>query len=70
METVKEICASAAWQWGEERLGVLAHLLECRGYSVGIRKAVGGGQGGDCLKNLRHRFLRCKIPGEHWRAIS
>lgn len=45
-------------------LNALAIGLQSQGYAVSIRKAVGGGSGGECLKNLRHSFLRCSMPGE------
>jgi len=44
-------------------LNALAVGLQSQGYAVSIRKAVGGGNGGECLKNLRHSFLRCSMPG-------
>jgi integrase len=38
---------------------VLAESLTRRGFSVRVRRAVGGGEGSTCLHNLRHTFLIC-----------
>lgn len=37
----------------------LAEALSQLGYSVAIRESLGGGSGGQCLRNLRHSFLCC-----------
>lgn len=42
----------------------LAKVLEGMGYDVCIRTALGGGEGVDCLRNLRHNFLVVRSPGE------
>lgn len=41
----------------------LAEELGQLGYAVAIRESLGGGSGGQCLRNLRHAFLCC-MPGE------
>lgn len=40
-------------------------LREQGGYDVRIRTALGGGGGGDCLRNLRHQFLTLNMTGRH-----
>ena len=35
----------------------LAERLLARGHTVTVRTALGGGGGGECLRNLRHVFL-------------
>lgn len=42
---------------------LLGQKLQRLGYRVAIRTALGGGDGQDCLKNLRHTFLTCTAPG-------
>jgi len=46
----------------------LAKVLEGMGYGVTIRTALGGGEGADCLRNLRHNFLVIRVPGESSRT--
>lgn len=44
---------------------LLAHLAEgltARGYDVAVTHALGGGSGGECLRNLRHTFLSVTVP--------
>eukprot|EP00798_Chlamydomonas_sp_ICE-L_P023284 gene23284-30519_t len=41
----------------------LAELLSDSGYSVTARTALGGGEGSDCLRNLRHSFVIAEPPG-------
>ncbi len=41
----------------------LAEKLRGRGYDVRIRTALGGGGGGECLRNLRHHFLTLNMTG-------
>jgi uncharacterized protein (TIGR01615 family) len=41
----------------------VAEGLRRLGHSVVIRTALGGGWGGDCLRNLRHTFLWCSVQG-------
>lgn len=42
----------------------LAKAFEAEGYEVCIRTALGGGQGVDCLHNLRHNFLVVRPVGK------
>lgn len=44
----KSVCAAS-----------LAEALSQLGYSVAMRESLGGGSGGQCLRNLRHSFLCC-----------
>lgn len=44
--------------------GSLAGHLTSLGYIVRLRKTVGGGEGSNCLHNLRHEFLSIIVPGE------
>jgi uncharacterized protein (TIGR01615 family) len=50
---------------GEEHLtvGQLADTLRKLGYPVKLRTALGGGWGGNCLRNLRHSFLAVTLSG-------
>ena len=41
----------------------VAEGLRKLGHAVTIRYALGGGGGNECLRNLRHRFLSCRMPG-------
>lgn len=41
----------------------LAQIMSALGYRVQIRTALGGGEGSDCLHNLRHVFLSVTLPG-------
>ncbi|GIL71468.1 hypothetical protein Vretimale_2668 [Volvox reticuliferus] len=40
----------------------LADGLTARGYDVAVTHALGGGSGGECLRNLRHTFLSVSCP--------
>ncbi|GMH40367.1 hypothetical protein BSKO_08271 [Bryopsis sp. KO-2023] len=62
VKSVRELCTDLDGEVSTDQQ-MLARHLQNRGYEVGIRKAVGGGNGGECLKNLRHSFLRCTLPG-------
>ena len=42
----------------------LGKVFEDHGYEVCLRTALGGGQGVDCLHNLRHNFLVIRPPGK------
>lgn len=42
---------------------VLAQSLSRRGYVVKVRRAMGGGPGASCLRQLRHVFLSALSPG-------
>jgi len=50
---------------GAEHLtvGQLADTLRKLGYPVKLRTALGGGWGGNCLRNLRHSFLAVTLNG-------
>ncbi|KAH7623944.1 hypothetical protein Ndes2526B_g01194 [Nannochloris sp. 'desiccata'] len=50
---------------GAEHLtvGQLADTLRKLGYPVKLRTALGGGWGGNCLRNLRHSFLAVTLTG-------
>jgi len=41
----------------------LAQVFEQQGYETCLRTALGGGNGVDCLHNLRHSFLLVRPPG-------
>lgn len=55
-----------AFEEGDARDDVvkLAQKLSNLGYRVHLRNALGGGEGGDCLRNLRHSFLCCSVPSQ------
>jgi uncharacterized protein (TIGR01615 family) len=63
----------AAWERKPDGLGSpleinqwLAKQLKLLGYQhVVVRTALGGGDGMDCLRNLRHVFLTVSPPGAH-----
>ena len=42
---------------------LLAADLQALGYTVSIRRSVGGGFGAEGMNNLNHSFLRCTPPG-------
>lgn len=46
-----------------QSLNALASRLRSLGHPVSIRTALGGGWGGECLRNLRHSFLVCTVTG-------
>lgn len=52
---------------GGERQGLdifeVAEGLRKLGHAVTIRTALGGGGGNECLRNLRHSFLTCRVQG-------
>lgn len=45
-----------------DMLSYLADGLTLRGYDVAVTHALGGGSGGECLRNLRHTFLSVSCP--------
>jgi uncharacterized protein (TIGR01615 family) len=51
---------------GGRQLGIdeLADTLRGQGHDVRIRTALGGGGGGECLRNLRHQFLTLNMTGQ------
>ncbi|KAG2487290.1 hypothetical protein HYH03_014130 [Edaphochlamys debaryana] len=40
----------------------LVAILSALGYRCSLRTALGGGDGADCLRNLRHTFITCDTP--------
>lgn len=38
----------------------LLSILSALGYKCNLRTALGGGDGADCLRNLRHTFITCE----------
>ncbi|KXZ44491.1 hypothetical protein GPECTOR_67g332 [Gonium pectorale] len=40
----------------------LVSILSALGYKCSLRTALGGGDGADCLRNLRHTFITCETP--------
>lgn len=55
-----EKAAGAGRQLGIDEL---ADTLRGQGHDVRIRTALGGGGGGECLRNLRHQFLTLNMTG-------
>lgn len=57
----------------EKRYGLdvfeVAEGLRKLGHAVTIRNALGGGGGSECLRNLRHRFLSCRMQGSYGPAM-
>ncbi len=53
-----------------EKNQLLAAFLTRLGYRVHIRTALGGGEGFECLRNLRHVFLAVMPPGARQRKID
>ncbi|PNH08504.1 hypothetical protein TSOC_004936 [Tetrabaena socialis] len=41
----------------------LVSILTALGYRCSLRTALGGGDGADCLRNLRHTFISCETAG-------
>ncbi|KAG2428365.1 hypothetical protein HXX76_010509 [Chlamydomonas incerta] len=50
--------AAAAAEAGPRLVSILTAL----GYSAALRTALGGGDGADCLRNLRHSFIAVELP--------
>ena len=44
----------------------MAEALLALGHSVTVRTALGGGGGGECLRNLRHVFLSVRLQVRGW----
>lgn len=68
----QSLCDNVQHLWEDQTHGAandadlnpLALGLQSMGYAVGIRRAMGGGVGGECLRNLRHSFLRVSLQGK------
>ncbi|KAG2433007.1 hypothetical protein HXX76_008734 [Chlamydomonas incerta] len=54
--------ASGTATGDSDLLAYLAEGLMARGYDVAVTHALGGGSGGECLRNLRHTFLSVTVP--------
>ncbi|KAG2448713.1 hypothetical protein HYH02_006069 [Chlamydomonas schloesseri] len=54
--------AGGAATGDSDLLTYLAEGLTARGYDVAVTHALGGGSGGECLRNLRHTFLSVTVP--------
>ena len=63
-QQVRKACAEAASEGIKLDAHRLAEKMELPGYSFRVRTALGGGWGGDCLRQLRHFFLTCVVSGE------
>ncbi|KAG2453282.1 hypothetical protein HYH02_002605 [Chlamydomonas schloesseri] len=50
--------AAAAAEAGPRLVSILTAL----GYAASLRTALGGGDGADCLRNLRHSFIAVELP--------
>ncbi|KAL0019124.1 hypothetical protein WJX79_003321 [Trebouxia sp. C0005] len=48
----------------------VAEGLRRLGHAVTIRSALGGGGGNECLRNLRHRFLTCRMQGTQGHTLD
>ncbi len=46
---------------GQDTARIVA-ILQALGYRCTLRTALGGGDGADCLRNLRHTFISCDTP--------
>lgn len=60
---VETVLEDAPYSTQSPDTDLLARRLTRMGYTVHIRTALGGGDGGDCLRNLRHTFLCCTSAG-------
>lgn len=64
-DVIAALKASTADQRGfsdhSSRVAALAQQLTDEGYNVSLRTALGGGDGSECLHNLRHCYLFCRL---------
>lgn len=63
------VSVSDASQTSMQTLHALAARLRSLDHTVSIRTALGGGWGGECLRNLRHSFLVCTVAGKEGHAV-
>ena len=62
MQLVQRLLSDGCTRQGLDILEV-AEGLRKLGHTITIRSALGGGGGNECLRNLRHRFLTCRVQG-------
>ncbi|GLC36736.1 hypothetical protein PLESTB_000788300 [Pleodorina starrii] len=62
LSDVKAACPHAKDGQDTERL---VSILSALGYRCSLRTALGGGDGPDCLRNLRHTFIVCECPASN-----
>lgn len=62
MQLVERLLSDSSDRQGLDVYEV-AEGLRKLGHAVTIRNALGGGGGNECLRNLRHRFLTCRMQG-------
>lgn len=68
MQLVQRLLVESGERQGLDVFEV-AEGLRRLGHAVTIRSALGGGGGNECLRNLRHRFLTCRMQGKDlWRV--
>lgn len=63
MQLVERLLSDSSDRQGLDVYEV-AEGLRKLGHAVTIRNALGGGGGNECLRNLRHRFLTCRMQGK------
>ena len=63
MQLVQRLLVESGERQGLDVFEV-AEGLRKLGHAVTIRSALGGGGGNECLRNLRHRFLTCRMQGK------
>jgi len=61
-QVITDVREAASQQQAAVSCSAVAKALEERGFGVCVRTALGGGDGLDCLHNLRHHFLIVKPP--------
>lgn len=61
MQQVRAVCQQAGGAEQPADADDLAEALLAMGHSVTVRTALGGGGGGECLRNLRHVFLSVRM---------
>ena len=62
MKLVQRLLSENGTQQGLDIYEV-AEGLRKLGHAVTLRSALGGGGGNECLRNLRHSFLTCRMQG-------